>query len=77
MEQAKKMLREIVQALLALILVGAVVYMSVRGTMPSEILAGLAGMSVGFFVAERKNGEERLHQERMEQMRVGGPREPH
>lgn len=58
-------MRDLVQSILALSLTGAVIYMSCIGAMPTEILAGLAGTAVGFYLAERKNGEERLHAERM------------
>ena len=64
------LLRDIVQSILALSLTGAVIYMSCQGAMPTEILAGLAGTAVGFYLAERKNGEERLHAERMADRRL-------
>lgn len=65
MKSLPYIIRDIVQAVLALSFTGAVIYLSITGDMPLEILAGLAGTSVGFFLAERKNGEERLHIEKM------------
>ena len=57
--------RQLVQAILALSLTGTVIYLSCTGTMSTEIVAGLAGTAVGFYLAERKNGADREHEERM------------
>lgn len=58
----KRELRHSVQAVLALSLTGAVIYLTIQGHMETDILAGLAGTAVGFYLAERKNGNEREHE---------------
>jgi len=59
-------IKEVVQAVLALAFGGAIIMATFKGIMPPEILASLAGGSVAYFMAERKNGEERKHQEFMQ-----------
>jgi len=44
---------------------GAIVYMSVVGTMPSEILAGLGGVAIGYYFSSKENDKERVHIEKM------------
>ena len=55
-----------VQGVLALILTGAIVYMSVIGTMPSEILAGLGGVAIGYYFSSKENDKERTHIEKLQ-----------
>jgi len=72
-EELKKMMRLIVQALLALSGMGAVIVLTFQGKMEPAVLAGLVGMSVSFFVAEMKNGEDRKHSEEMQRLRNDAP----
>lgn len=69
-----KAMRHLIQAVLALSLTGAVIYMTVVGRMETDILAGLAGTAVGFYLAERKNGADREHEERLMALRMNGKR---
>ena len=73
-EELKKMIRLLVQALLALSGMGAVIVLTFQGKMEPAVLAGLVGMAVSFFVAEMKNGEERKHAQQMQRLRNDTPR---
>jgi len=59
-------LRDGVQAVLALGLTLAVIYLTIVGKMDTDIIAALAGTAIAFYLAERKNGAEREHAERIE-----------
>lgn len=54
-----------VQGVLALAMTAAIVYMSIIGTMPSEILAGLAGVAIGYYFSSKENDKDRTHLEKL------------
>lgn len=58
-------LREAVQALLAVSLTAGVLYFTATGILDPAIVVGLASAATGYYFAERKNGEERQHVEKM------------
>lgn len=60
-----RLLREGTQVLIGLSLVGSSIYLAVRGDLPMEFFCTLVGVAVGFFMAERKNGLETRHIEKM------------
>lgn len=59
------LIREVVQSLMGLGLIGASIYLAVVGELPVEFFCSLVGTALGFFLAERKNGAERNHAEVM------------
>lgn len=59
-----------VRDVIALVLVGTVVYLSVTGQVIPDLLVGLAGTAVGYYFAQRENDNDRAHEERMR--RIGG-----
>jgi len=58
--------KQIVRAILAFALVGAVVAMPLLGLEPPGELVGMAAAAVGFYFASDENGEKRLHSEIMD-----------
>jgi hypothetical protein len=60
-----KLLREGTQVIMGLALVGASIYLAIIGELPMEFFCTLVGVALGFFMAERKNGQEIAHVERM------------
>jgi len=54
-----------VQSLIGLSFAAACVYMGIIGTLPLEFFCTIVGVVLGYFFAERKNGNERAHIERM------------
>jgi len=61
----KSLMREVVVSVMGLSLVGASIYLAIQGELPMEYFCTLVGMMVGFFVADRKNGKEIDHIERV------------
>ena len=61
----KAMMREVVVSIMGLALVGASIYLAILDKLPMEYFCTLVGMMVGFFVADRKNGKEIDHIERV------------
>lgn len=64
-----KWLREGTQVLMGLALIGASIFLAIRGDLPMEFFCTLVGVALGFFMAERKNGQEIAHIERMNERR--------
>lgn len=64
-----KLLREGTQVIMGVSLIGASIYLAIRGDLPMEFFCTLVGVALGFFMAERKNGQEIAHLERMEERR--------
>jgi len=58
-------MREVVVSVMGLSLMGASIYLAIRGDLPMEFFCTLVGMVAGFFLAERKNGKETNHLEVM------------
>ena len=68
-----KLLREGTQVLIGLSLVGSSIFLAVRGDLPMEFFCTIVGVAIGFFMAERKNGSETRHLERMEEVKHKWP----
>lgn len=63
-----------VQTLLVLIITALVAYLQIRtGGVPEGIM-GIWGLAVGYFFAQRENGAEREHTERMVTLQSEGRR---
>ena len=60
-----KLVRELVQSIMGLSLIATTIYLAISGELPMEFFCSLVGVAVGFFMAERKNGIETQHIERM------------
>lgn len=71
----KSLMREVVVSIMGLSLVFASIYLAIRGALPMEYFCTLVGMMVGFFVADRKNGKEIDHIERVLGVPPAGARE--
>jgi len=65
MYEARALMRDGVQAAMGLSLIGASIYLACRGDLPMEFFCTLVGYAIGFFMAERKNGKEIEHIEKM------------
>ena len=71
----KSLMREVVVSIMGLALVGASIYLAIMDKLPMEYFCTLVGMMVGFFVADRKNGKEIDHIERVLGVPPAGARE--
>lgn len=54
-----------IRDVLAIALVGAVIYLSITGQPIPDILVGLAGTATGFYFAGRENANQREHIQKM------------
>lgn len=54
-----------IRDLIALALVGAVIYLSITGQPIPDILVGLAGTATGYYFAAKENHKHRQHVQKM------------